>query len=134
MVRRLEELRGNGLALTKKRRIMSQVSFGDAARDHLRALVATIDQEISRLPPRGDAKPADDHVISGLRASWLELVKALALGPAPETRTCPVCGTTGMRAASRCACCWTKLELLAAVASTALPPTTVVTDAPKADV
>ncbi len=88
---------------------MAGMSFGDSARDKLRALVATVDREIAELAPTGGATATGE-----LRTSWLELVKVLALGPAPETRECPNCGGTGMRAASRCAQCWLKLEPLAA--------------------
>lgn len=75
--------------------------FGNDLRDTLRTIVTRIDQEISQLPPAAT-----------LVASWSELVQALALGPAPETRTCPACGGVGMRAASRCGQCWSALERL----------------------
>jgi hypothetical protein len=91
---------------------MANVSFGDAARGNLRALVETVDREITRLPLPGDGTPAAD----GLHASWNKLVKQLALGTAPETRQCPVCHSTGMRTASRCGNCWAKLEPLGALA------------------
>ena len=86
---------------------MANVSFGDAARDQLRTVVGAVDQEITRLPA-GDGNHATDE----LRASWTALIKLLALGDAPQTRECPKCHGTGMRAASRCAHCWTKLEPL----------------------
>lgn len=88
---------------------MANVSFGDAARDNLRTVVAAVEREISQLPPASDGKPPAGE----LRASWDALVKLLALGPAPETRSCPMCSGTGMRDASRCAHCWAKLEPLA---------------------
>ena len=97
---------------------MANASFGDAARDGLRTLVTKIDQEISRLPQGGDGA----HSTDGLRASWLDLTTLLALGPAPETRQCPVCGGTGMRAASRCSNCWASLAPL---------PLMIATDAPR---
>jgi hypothetical protein len=101
---------------------MTSMSFGDAARRNLRALIATIDREITQLPVTGNGNPA----AVGLRASWTDLVAVLALGPAPETRQCPVCGGTGMRAASRCGQCWTKLALLAPASdAAAAPPPTV---------
>lgn len=87
---------------------MANVSFGDSARDNLRTAVAAVERDISLLPP-GDTNPS----LRALGASWSELVELLALGPAPETRQCPVCSGTGMRAASRCVHCWAKLEPLA---------------------
>src|SRR5512138_1046598 len=47
--------------------------------------------------------------IGDLAASWAELVKVMALGPEPKLRECPVCHKTGMRAATLCGYCWTKL-------------------------
>jgi hypothetical protein len=86
----------------------------DSGRDRLRAVVATIDHEISALP--GEA--LRDHAYAKserqLASSWAELVDLLALGPAPHLRECPVCGHTGMTDATRCGYCWTKLSPLAA--------------------
>ena len=74
-------------------------TYGDAALAKLRAIVASIEQELVRAPPT-----------DSLRAAWAELVAALALGPAPQTRECPACHGVGMRAASRCGHCWAALE------------------------
>lgn len=76
----------------------------------LRTVIAEIDRELSLLPSEGDAVPATQP----LRRSWAELVALLALAPAPETRLCPICGQVGMRAATRCGHCWSKLSPLAA--------------------
>ena len=89
----------------------SQFSLPDAERSRLRAIVATIDREISRLPRQvttddGRTPP------NGLLASWADLVEALALGPEPEVRECPHCKHIGMRAATVCGYCWTKLSPL----------------------
>ncbi|NVB82911.1 MAG: hypothetical protein HOV81_31325 [Kofleriaceae bacterium] len=78
---------------------MSNAHYSDAAVTKLRAIVHTIDQEISHAPPT-------------LRAAWAELVDVLALGPAAQTRECPACHNVGMRAASRCGHCWAALERL----------------------
>jgi hypothetical protein len=88
-----------------------QLAVADAARARLRTTLATIEREISRLPsqPAGDdgkSPPSD------LLASFADLVEQLALGPEPEVRHCPVCGNIGMRAATRCGYCWTKLTPL----------------------
>ncbi len=84
-----------------------QLSVADAARARLRATVATIEREISRLPIQatGDSKGPP----SGLLASFTDLVEQLALGPEPEVRHCPVCQHIGMRTATVCGYCWTKL-------------------------
>jgi hypothetical protein len=87
----------------------------DAERARLRTLVATIDGELSRLP-----RPSTTEA-HGLIVSWAELVKALALGAAPNLRDCPVCGRAGMRAATRCGYCWTRLSPLPAPAPAAGP-------------
>ena len=97
---------------------MSNAHSADAWRANLRTLVAVVEGEISRLPPAVDG----NETTQGLRASWIELVRGLALGPAPETRECPVCHGTGMRAASRCGDCWAPLEPLPAPASHQAPP------------
>lgn len=44
-----------------------------------------------------------------LGASVAALVKLIGLGPAPELRDCPSCGRSGMRNATLCGYCWTKL-------------------------
>jgi hypothetical protein len=74
--------------------------------DGLRPLVEELDVEMTRLAARGNA--GGDTM--ALLASWGKLVEFLALGPAPELRTCPSCGSTGMRAATVCGTCWGKLE------------------------
>ena len=87
--------------------IMSN-AYTDTAATQLRAIVATIDQEIVLAPP----SPA-------LRAAWTELVRVMALGPAPETRECPACHGIGMRAASRCGQCWASLAPVPALSTVA---------------
>lgn len=80
-------------------------SVPDAARSRLRATVATIEREIARLPKQveGERPP------NGLAAACADLKEQLALGPEPEVRECPVCKHIGMRAATLCGHCWTKL-------------------------
>jgi hypothetical protein len=82
-----------------------QFNFSDYERARLRAIVATIDREMSRLPRSATTEGTD-----GLIGSWAELVKLLALGPAPEVRECPVCHHIGMLTATLCGYCWTKLS------------------------
>lgn len=99
---------------------------GDAEVVRLRTILMDIDRALSLLPPsEADGVAATDQ----LRRSWAQLVEVLALGPAPETRECPICGHTGMRAATRCGNCWNKLSPLAAaggapLAQAASPPST----------
>ena len=70
------------------------ITYQDKSVETLRTAVTTIDQQLAAVP-----QPAL------LRAAWAELVSVLALGPAPELRTCPTCGEIGMRAATRCVRC-----------------------------
>lgn len=74
--------------------------------DGLRPIVEAVERGMSRLRERGGT-PGDD---AALLSSWAALVDFLALGPAPELVACPYCGSLGMRAATRCAACWSKLE------------------------
>jgi hypothetical protein len=90
-------------------------SLPDARRSRLRGTLAVLEHEISLLEGAisllaaegaNDNReiPADD-----LRASVADLVQQLALGAEPAYRACPVCGRIGMRAATLCGHCWTKL-------------------------
>ena len=77
------------------------ISYGDKSAATLRELVTAIERQFAAVPPS-----------TALRAAWDEMVHVLALGPAPELRTCPTCGEIGMRAATRCVRCWSRLPLL----------------------
>lgn len=80
----------------------------DAQLTRLRAIVATIGAEMSRLRtliPNGDGATTT----ASAHAAWDELVALLALGPEPEMQQCPVCGEMIRRAATRCRSCWTRL-------------------------
>ena len=80
----------------------------------LRTVVGTIERQLSCL----SAQPGSEGAATaGLVASWGDLVKLLALGPAPEFRECPECRNVGMRAATLCGYCWTPLTPVAPVAS-----------------
>ena len=74
------------------------ISYGDKAHAAVRSLVAAVERELALL-----VAP------EALRGRWDELVSVLALGPAPELRTCPKCNELGMRAATRCGRCWSPL-------------------------
>jgi len=86
----------------------SRGSVPDSKRSRLRATIAAIERDLARLPPEltndNRATPAD-----ALRASVADLVGQLALGPEPEYKQCPVCRHVGMRVATVCGHCWTKL-------------------------
>lgn len=88
---------------------MSNPGFSgpDAARSRLRAAVATVEHEISRLPKQ-DADDSGSPPMD-LPAAFADLVKQLALGPEPAVRKCPVCHHIGMRAATLCGFCLTRL-------------------------
>ena len=86
--------------------------------DNIRGCVGAVDRHMSLLAAEA-ATGTGRTTIGDLTASWAELVKVLALGPEPELRECPVCRQTGMRAATLCGYCWTKLAPLAPAASTA---------------
>ena len=70
----------------------------DGARSRLRATIAAMEREAALLAGS-----------ESLKASLADLVDQLALGPEPDVRDCPVCGEIGMRAATVCSYCWTKL-------------------------
>jgi hypothetical protein len=93
-----------------------EIAEGDRVR--LRAIVATIDRELSGLSR--EAPPADRHQSeSVLKASWGELVELLALGVAPEVRECPACQHLCRWNATLCGHCWAKLTPLAPPAAAA---------------
>ena len=73
--------------------------------DGLRPIVEAVEREMSRLAEH----PETALRARALLASWAELVEHLALGPAPDVRTCPACGATGMRLATVCGHCWGRL-------------------------
>jgi hypothetical protein len=79
------------------------ISYGDKSVATLRSLIAAIESQFAAVPPPEQ-----------LRAAWAELVDVLALGPPLELRTCPTCGASGMRAATRCMHCWSSLVPLPA--------------------
>jgi hypothetical protein len=69
----------------------------DEGRTRLRALLAVMD---------GELVTSD---VATLRSSFAKLVTELGLGPEPELRECPKCHGWGMKAATRCSGCWSKL-------------------------
>jgi len=78
---------------------MSAPAHPDPRRHKLRGLVQTLERELEALPGDRDAA----------KLACAGLVAALDLGPEPEVRACPKCGTLGMLGASRCGHCWAHL-------------------------
>lgn len=86
--------------------------FGpDPAQMRLRATLATLERRIERASASG----LSVDLTRRLRASLAALTQQLSLGPAPEVRTCPQCHAIGMRNATICGNCWTRLEALASL-------------------
>jgi hypothetical protein len=81
----------------------------DPARSRLRATVATMERELAPLKAARTASADGKGPYDALLASFDDLVLQLALGPEPLVRECPKCGGIGMRVATSCASCWTKL-------------------------
>ena len=72
----------------------------------LRALVARMHEQVVLVSAA--SAPASEADKRELARVWDSLVQRLALGPAPDTRDCPQCARTIMRAATLCGYCWTK--------------------------
>jgi len=81
----------------------------DPVRSRLRATVAKMDREMATLRTPGAADADGKGLHHALIASFDDLVHQLALGPEPQVRECPKCGGIGMRVATTCWTCWTKL-------------------------
>jgi hypothetical protein len=81
----------------------------DAKSAQIRLAMASVEHELDRLPAT-----APGELQAGLRDAWRAFVTLLAVDPPHELRTCPECGSVGMRAATRCSHCWTKLSPLEA--------------------
>jgi hypothetical protein len=82
----------------------------DAGRAKLRTIIASMDVEMAKLSASGTTGHGAG---TGLLGAWADLVETLDLGPAPQLRDCPVCGHSGMAAATACGYCWSKLVPLA---------------------
>ena len=73
----------------------------------LRKCISDVEKHLGALD-EGATQEERTREGAALRAAWARLVAALALGPEPETRSCPHCGRTIMRDATRCLHCWAK--------------------------
>ena len=86
----------------------AQKAGPDPARSRMRTTVAAIEREIERIKKQGKSTDGKD-VLADFAGPWAELVAQLALGPEPEVRECPTCKSVGIREATLCGFCWTKL-------------------------
>jgi hypothetical protein len=75
--------------------------------DGVRSAIEAMDREVSRLAAHASVNGAAR--LRDLLASWNTLIDLLELGPRPERRECPHCGSVGMRNATRCGRCWMEL-------------------------
>ena len=83
------------------------MSLSDASLTALRLLVKDIDAQLSVLSAW--PTPPGAELAGQLQSSWAKVVEVLDLGPEPELRECPVCHHNGLRAATVCGYCWSKL-------------------------
>jgi hypothetical protein len=81
------------------------LSLREGEREILRPAVAIVDRNVARL---GAQRDLDGYAQAAeqLAASWQSLVSLMALGDAPELRSCPHCGYRIMVKATRCVQCW----------------------------
>jgi hypothetical protein len=86
----------------------------NASATSARLALDRLDREIATLS-RWSESEAVCAVVRPVLIAWSGLVAALALGPEPQMRLCPVCEEAGMRAATRCGYCWRKLTPIPAV-------------------
>ncbi|MBI2390748.1 MAG: hypothetical protein HYV09_14255 [Deltaproteobacteria bacterium] len=75
----------------------------------LRALVGRVQEQVALLASTAPSAAPSENDKRELTRRWDQLVQHLALGPAPDTRVCPSCSHTIMRAATLCGYCWMKL-------------------------
>jgi hypothetical protein len=71
--------------------------------EKLQGAMEEVDREIVNV-----ARSADGQA-SALGRAWSRLVTILAVEPRRATRACPRCGELGMRDATVCGYCWSKL-------------------------
>lgn len=80
------------------------VMIRDDARSRLRRLLGLMQDQL---------KASTDSVgRAGLQRSFDAVVTELDLGAEPHLRACAVCGALGMRDATLCSVCWSKLAPL----------------------
>jgi hypothetical protein len=83
-------------------------SGSDVHRESIRGAVERIDAMVGSLA--GQVTTAETRkTVQQLAESLSSLVSLLDLGTKPELQECPVCRRLGMRDATLCGYCWTKL-------------------------
>ena len=92
----------------------SRDSVPDSKRSRLRATIAAIERELARLPRRRHERRAARRRRTACGRRSPILCGQLALGPEPAYQQCPLCDRVGMRVATVCGHCWTKLTPTAA--------------------
>ena len=75
--------------------------------DGVRKAIEAVDREVARLAAHTSTD--DAPTLNQLQTSWGTLVELLALGPRPDRRACPHCGSIAMLDATRCGRCWMEL-------------------------
>jgi hypothetical protein len=81
------------------------LSLREGERAALRPAVAVIEDDLARLGIQHDLD-GYARAAERLTASWQSLVSLMALGTAPELRSCPHCGYRILVKATRCVQCW----------------------------
>lgn len=76
----------------------------DEQRRKARALLTKLEERASALD--------DDPKSKALAQTLSELATLLDLGPEEDLVDCPVCGAPGMRSATLCSTCWSRLTPL----------------------
>jgi hypothetical protein len=81
------------------------LSLREGERSALRPAVAIVEDDLARLEAQRDVD-GYAQAAQRLTASWHSLVSLMALGTAPEMRSCPHCGYRIFAKATRCVQCW----------------------------
>jgi hypothetical protein len=81
------------------------LSLREGERAALRPAVARVESDVARLEAVHDLQ-GYAQAAGQLASSWQSLVSLMALGTAPELRTCPHCGYRIFVQATRCMQCW----------------------------
>jgi hypothetical protein len=108
-IRETEAIHSNRRERAEARAIDEASGIGRRLEGSLRFAVSAMDRQMSLLATQATTEEKASTV-GGLLSRWAELLDQLALGPAPDVRSCPVCGHVGMSAATLCGYCWARLS------------------------